>query len=170
MHSCSSAGPAMVESSRIASPFCSSGHADDGDAALGFAVESEHLVDGGLDGFVGNHFAGDLREAGNPAFDVEESVVIHAADIAGAEPAVLEDFGGFFGSPRYPGKTLEPLNQMMPCWLIGISLSVAGSVILMARPGSIWPTEPLRERWQGDRIVFRRGIGQVDVGGRAMFR
>ncbi len=39
------------------------GDADDGDAAFGFGVEVEDFVDGGFDGFVGDHFAGDFGEA-----------------------------------------------------------------------------------------------------------
>ena len=58
---------------------------------------------------------------------------------------------------------------MMPCWLTGTSRSVTGSVILMARPGSNWPTEPLREDGHDDGVFLRCGIGEVDVGGGRRF-
>src|SRR5215217_4267819 len=39
-----------------------------------------------------NHLAADLAEPGETAFDVEEAVGIHTADVAGPEPALLDYF------------------------------------------------------------------------------
>ena len=85
--------------------------ADDGDLAFRFAVEAEHLVDGGLDGFVGNHFAGDLGETRDAPLDVEEAVGIEVTDIAGAEPAVLgKDFLAAFLVAEIAGENVGSLE------------------------------------------------------------
>src|SRR5437870_3229794 len=50
-----------------------------------------------FDGFVRHHFAANLREARKSAFDIEKAILVESADIAGLQPAVLQDFRGLFG-------------------------------------------------------------------------
>ena len=51
-----------------------------------------------LDFDVGHHFAADFAEAIEAVGDLEEAVFIEGGDVAGAIPALVEDFGGFFGA------------------------------------------------------------------------
>src|SRR5215217_7193943 len=58
-------------------PLVGIGHADDRDAALRLAVQSEGAIDVLLDGFMRHHFPADLGETAETSFDVKESIGIH---------------------------------------------------------------------------------------------
>ena len=69
-------------------------------------VHEEHLL----------HLAGEHLEAGGvdhvlaAVDDVEEAVGVHAGDVAGAEPAVVEDLGRLLGPPPVAEHHLRPAH------------------------------------------------------------
>ena len=70
-------------------------------------IDAENFVDLVFDFLVGHHFAADFGEAGDAAFDEEEADFIHVADVAGAEPAVLDDAVGFSGGWSVAGSVMR---------------------------------------------------------------
>jgi hypothetical protein len=106
------------------------GDAGDDDFAFAFGFESELFHDGFFDGFVGDHFAADFGEAFEAAFDVEEAIGVHAAEVAGFEPFFLEDVGGGFGSIEVTAEdigTFEPDHAgfVEGEWFVGIGIGDA---------------------------------------------
>ena len=57
----------------------------------------QDLVDGAFDQFVRDHFAADLAEPGEPSAERDVTVGIHAPDITGVVPAVLDGLPREFG-------------------------------------------------------------------------
>ncbi len=143
------------------------GDADHGDFAFGFAVEAEDLGDGGFDGFVGDHFAGDFGEAGDAAFDDEEAVVVHAADIAGFEPAVLDDALGEVGAVEVAEEDVAALHPDDAGLVEGGGFFGGG---VGDADGDAWEevadgAVAVLEELRGIVVGGGGGGGEVDVGG-----